>query len=178
MPLNLFYTMVQKSQKWPKTQIKGGPALKEDTKKWFSSKVQFLALQWCLFKGSVERSRPEQHFCSLLPYFLLSWLQIFQLYLSSRTLSSDLFLFKKSFRKKKNIRKTTQNAFIAASIFIVFWIVLNLGTPLLHTQAQNMFLQNFYFALEVETWTKNLQKRCFTSPGRLWRSKTFFAGRN
>ena len=29
MPLYLFYTMVQKSQKWPKTQIKGGPALKE-----------------------------------------------------------------------------------------------------------------------------------------------------
>ena len=28
MPLNFFYTMVQKSQKWPKTQIKGGgPAL-------------------------------------------------------------------------------------------------------------------------------------------------------
>ena len=28
MPLILFYTMVQKSQKWPKTQIKGGgPAL-------------------------------------------------------------------------------------------------------------------------------------------------------
>ena len=27
MPLNIFYTMVQKSQKWPKTQIKGGPAL-------------------------------------------------------------------------------------------------------------------------------------------------------
>ena len=31
MPLNLFYTMVQKSQKWPKTQIKGGgPALNRD----------------------------------------------------------------------------------------------------------------------------------------------------
>ena len=29
MPLNLFYTMVQKSQKWPKTQIKGGPALRK-----------------------------------------------------------------------------------------------------------------------------------------------------
>ena len=29
MPLDLFYTMVQKSQKWPKTQIKGGgPALR------------------------------------------------------------------------------------------------------------------------------------------------------
>ena len=27
MPLDLVYTMVQKSQKWPKTQIKGGPAL-------------------------------------------------------------------------------------------------------------------------------------------------------
>ena len=26
MPLNFFYTLVQKSQKWPKTQIKGGPA--------------------------------------------------------------------------------------------------------------------------------------------------------
>ena len=28
MPLYLFYTMVQKSQKWPKTQIKGGSCLK------------------------------------------------------------------------------------------------------------------------------------------------------
>ena len=27
MPRDLFYTIVQKSQKWPKTQIKGGPAL-------------------------------------------------------------------------------------------------------------------------------------------------------
>ena len=27
MPLYFYYTMVQKSQKWPKTQIKGGPAL-------------------------------------------------------------------------------------------------------------------------------------------------------
>ena len=27
MPLYLFYTMVQKSQKWPKTQIKGGSCL-------------------------------------------------------------------------------------------------------------------------------------------------------
>ena len=32
MPLYLFYTMVQKSQKWPKTQIKGGgPALNDAT---------------------------------------------------------------------------------------------------------------------------------------------------
>ena len=27
MRLYFVYTMVQKSQKWPKTQIKGGPAL-------------------------------------------------------------------------------------------------------------------------------------------------------
>ena len=27
MPLNLFYTMVQKSQKWPKTKIKEGSCL-------------------------------------------------------------------------------------------------------------------------------------------------------
>ena len=35
MPLNLFYTMVQKSQKWPKTQIKGGPALKRIDAYWW-----------------------------------------------------------------------------------------------------------------------------------------------
>ena len=46
-----------------------------------------------LFKGSVDRSRHEQHFCSLLPYFLLSWLQIFQLCLSFWTPSFDLVLF-------------------------------------------------------------------------------------
>ena len=54
------------------------------------------------------------------------------------------FFFKNSFRKKKSIRKTTQNA-LAPSIFIVLSIVLKLGTPLLHTQAQNTLLQNFQF---------------------------------
>ena len=35
MPLNLFYTLVQKSQKWPKTQIKGGgPALRPGALLW------------------------------------------------------------------------------------------------------------------------------------------------
>ena len=36
MPLNLFYTLVQKSQKWPKTQIKGGggPALIDKLLPW------------------------------------------------------------------------------------------------------------------------------------------------
>ena len=52
------------------------------------------------------------------------------------------FFLKNSFRKKKNIRKTSQNA-LAPSIFIVWSIVLKLGTPLLHIQAQNTLLQNF-----------------------------------
>ena len=52
------------------------------------------------------------------------------------------FFLKKSFRKKKNIWKTTQNA-LAPSIFIVLSIALKLGTPLLHTQAQNTLLQIF-----------------------------------
>ena len=42
MPLIFFYTMVQKSQKWPKTQIKGGPALKEN----WTEKVR---LRWSIF---------------------------------------------------------------------------------------------------------------------------------
>ena len=62
------------------------------------------------------------------------------------------FFFKNSFRKKKSIRKTTQNA-LAPSIFIVLSIVLKLGTPLLHTQAQNKVLQNFQF--RSRTWDMN-----------------------
>ena len=52
------------------------------------------------------------------------------------------FFLKKSFRKRKNIRKITQNA-LAPSFFIVLSIALKLGTPLLHIQAQNNLLQNF-----------------------------------
>ena len=74
------------------------------TKKWIFSTFHFRRTSWELhfsarsncsrtFKGSVERSRHERHFCSLLPYFLLSWLQIFQLCLSFSTSSFDLVLF-------------------------------------------------------------------------------------
>ena len=52
------------------------------------------------------------------------------------------FFCKNFFGKMKNIRKTTKNA-LAPSIFIVLSIVLKLGTPLLHTQAQNTLLQIF-----------------------------------
>ena len=58
-----------------------------------------------VLKGSVERSRHERHFCSLLPYFLLSWLQIFQLCLSFCTSSPDLVLFKKFFQEKEKYPK-------------------------------------------------------------------------
>ena len=53
------------------------------------------------FKGSVERSRHERHFCSLLLYFLLSWLQIFQRCWSFWTSSFDLVLFKKFLHEKE-----------------------------------------------------------------------------
>ena len=39
MPFYVFYIMVQKSQKWRKTQIKGGPALKICVDQW---KAQFI----------------------------------------------------------------------------------------------------------------------------------------
>ena len=78
--------------------------------------------------------------CSLIFYFL-------DLKFSNFVCPSELhplrwFFLKNSFRKKKNIRKTSQNA-SAPSIFIVWSIVLKLGTPLLHIQAQNTLLQNF-----------------------------------
>ena len=56
-------------------------------------------------KGSVEWSRHERHFCSLLPYFLLSWLQIFQLCLSFWTSSFDMVLFKKLLQEKEKYPK-------------------------------------------------------------------------
>ena len=61
-----------------------------------------------LFKGSVEWSRHERHFCSLLPYFLLSWLQIFQLFLSFWTSSFDPVLFKKFLQEKEKYPKNHQ----------------------------------------------------------------------
>ena len=83
--------------------------------------------------------------CSLLPYFFT----ILTSKISNFVCLSELhlliwFFLKNSFRKKKNIRKTSQNA-LAPSIFIVWSIVLKLGTPLLHIQAQNTLLLNFYF---------------------------------
>ena len=59
----------------------------------------------CRFKGSVEWSRHERHFCSLLPYFLLSWLKIFQLCLSFWTSSFDMVLFKKFLQEKEKYPK-------------------------------------------------------------------------
>ena len=52
MPLNFFYTKVQKSQKWPKTQIKGGPALIFNL--WWLNKSQ---QQW-LFDGASDLECP------------------------------------------------------------------------------------------------------------------------
>ena len=46
MPLDLFNTMVQKSQKWPKTQIKGGPALRRKNFPKFNNTMSTAAI-WC-----------------------------------------------------------------------------------------------------------------------------------
>ena len=88
--------------------------------------------------------------CSLISYFL-------DFKFSNFICLSELhpliwFFFKNSFRKKKSIRKTTQNA-LAPSIFIVLSIVLKLGTPLLHTQAQNTLIQNSQF--RFRSWDMN-----------------------
>ena len=94
-------------------------------------------------KGSVEWSRHERQFfayCSLIFYFLDFKFSNF--FCPSKLHPLIWFFLKKSFRKKKKIQKTTQNA-LAPSIFIVLSIVLKLGTPLLHIQAQNTLLQNF-----------------------------------
>ena len=57
MPLNLFYTMVQKSQKWPKTQIKGGSCLNttlaKKTATWIVHKIRTLFLSWDIEKSSL-----------------------------------------------------------------------------------------------------------------------------
>ena len=80
--------------------------------------------------------------CSLIFYFLD--FKFFNFVCPSELHPLIRFFLKNSFRKKKNIRKTSQNA-LAPSIFIVWSIVLKLGTPLLHIQAQNKLLQNFQF---------------------------------
>ena len=43
MPLYLLYTMVQKSQKWPKTQIKGGGECKQE---WKIAKCECHNIEW------------------------------------------------------------------------------------------------------------------------------------
>ena len=71
MPLYFFYTMVQKSQIWPKTQIKGGSCLKNlavDTN--VNGNIQFHCIaQWdrCLDCSMYERIR------ATLKAFLISW---------------------------------------------------------------------------------------------------------
>ena len=55
MPLYLFYTMVQKSQKWPKTQIKGGSCLKVVRDSFGSNKMCQFFCQNLLFMAQAVR---------------------------------------------------------------------------------------------------------------------------
>ena len=52
MPLNVFYTMVQKSKKWPKTQIKGGGS----SNFWLREKLFYMRTQT---NRSVSPSDPQ-----------------------------------------------------------------------------------------------------------------------
>ena len=58
MPLNLFYTMVQKSQKWPKTQIKGGSCL--NSGKWPDSGQCFEPWKISTFSNWVKVRHPKR----------------------------------------------------------------------------------------------------------------------
>ena len=64
MPLNLFYTMVQKSQKWPKTQIKGGSCLKLRLRPhvYVFKKIRFRKDPF----WGVHIRRPRSHGCGLI----------------------------------------------------------------------------------------------------------------
>ena len=107
---------------------------------------QTVSTSTCYYRlGGAWRDRDTNDIfahCSLISYFLDFK---FSNFICLSELNSLIwFFFKNSFRKKRNIRKTTQNA-LAPNIFIVLSIALKLGTPLLHTQAQNTLLQNFKF---------------------------------
>ena len=134
-------------------------------------------LQRFLLKRSVEWSSHERHFCSLLLIFYFLDLKFSNFFCPSELHPLIWFFLKYSFGKKKNIRKTTKNA-LAPSIFIVLSIVLKLGTPLLHIQAQNTLLQNFKFHSRSRDMDEKPPKTLFILPSRLWRGITFFAGRN
>ena len=93
--------------------------------------------------------------CSLIFYFL-------DLKFSNFVCPSVLhrliwFFLKNSFRKKKNIRKTTRNA-LAPCIFIVLSIALKLGTPLLHTQAQKNVVTDFLISLQKSRYGRKTSK--------------------
>ena len=90
MPLNLYYTMVHKSQRWPKTQIKGGSCFTPSIQlwwlcrfffrsvkpvtvslnKWFGSTVAEKSAQYPNTGLRNAMTRSER---SLLSVFLLHW---------------------------------------------------------------------------------------------------------
>ena len=69
------------------------------------------------------------------------------------------FLFNNLFRKKKKIRKATQNA-LAPNIFIVLSIALRLKHRFNKPKRRKQCHRIFNFAPEVEIWTKNLPRHC------------------
>ena len=116
--------------------------------KWFNRLNPVYPVQLWSFYGQGECGKIATQtifsHCSLIFYFL-------DFKFSNFVYPSELhpliwFFFKNSFRKKKNIRKTTPNA-LAPSIFIVLSIVLKLCTPLLHTQSAKYVVTEFFISL-------------------------------
>ena len=69
MPLNLFYTIVQKSQKWPKTQIKGGSCLnsaKKNERQWAPLTGRPICLEPCkkMRLSSMQARSAKMNFCT------------------------------------------------------------------------------------------------------------------
>ena len=130
---------------WPRRMLLLGSVPADDRSNWpLTPRDVHLFKMNCKLRGAWSDRDTNDIFahCSLIFYFI-------DFKFSNIVCPSELhplmwFFLKSSFRKKKNIRKPTQNA-LAPSIFIVLSIVLKLGTQLLPIQAQNTLLQNFQF---------------------------------
>ena len=97
----------KKEHGYPQFFLMSGVVMKQrtDTEKisQFLGRIRTGSIRIRSFKGSVERWRPGRHFCSLLPYFLLSWLQIFNFVCLSEFHPLIRFIFKKTPSEKRKV---------------------------------------------------------------------------
>ena len=134
MHLYFFYTMVQKSQKWPKTQIKGGgPALRQDP----------LDLSLWSFPTFLHHGieKVERH---LLWKFhekiqRKSWWNV-----PPKLFACIMFLYK-VVNKIGRLRKFNRSRDIEFNFFTAWTIFMKLGTLVYHVYGYKKMPQIFYF---------------------------------